>query len=61
MLTVPSESYVLDCEAQLSSIALPALPGLWILGQPLLRRYATAFDAERRAVGFKRRKRLRNS
>ena len=63
MLSVRPEDYLTDCEAQVSAIAVPELPRLWVLGQPLLRRYASTFDLRSGRVGFTRRKAraLRNS
>lgn len=58
-LTLGPEDYVErfddECGAAFSPLSLPeGVPDVWILGQPLLRRYATTYDLRTSSVGFER-------
>ena len=47
-----AESAGSKCDIHLSSIELSQKPDMWVLGQPVLRKYVSVYDLPRRRVGF---------
>jgi len=47
-----AESDGSKCDIHLSSIELSQKPDMWVLGQPVLRKYVSVYDLPRRRVGF---------
>ncbi|CAL1132832.1 unnamed protein product [Cladocopium goreaui] len=47
-----AESDGSDCDIHLSSMELTHKPEMWVLGQPVLRKYVSVYDLPRKRVGF---------
>eukprot|EP00435_Cladocopium_sp_Y103_P063381 s6_g25.t1 len=47
-----AESDGSKCDFHLSSMELTKKPEMWVLGQPVLRKYVSVYDLPRRRVGF---------